>query len=438
LTLQNGWIICDGYDPVVDEYRDVIQNAKKWLTEYTQKLIESTQISNIRIKYTSASGYFIEISKAQTSKVPEYFLHKQTLVNASRYITVELQEFQEKLLTAEQHMSEREYKIFLEIREEILTSFSYIKSLSEQVAHIDYIASSASVAYHNNFCLPELRDDFSMHIIEWRHPVIEWLNGDFISNDLDISADNFVQVLTGPNMGWKSTFLRQNALIILMAHMGIFVPATSAKIGITDKIFSRVWANDNLFLGQSTFMVEMQEVGNIMNHSTERSFVIIDEVWRGTSTYDGMSLAWAILKYNHDQVGAKTLFATHYHELVDEAESLSSAKNFSVSVWERNGEIVFYRKIIPGSIKKSYGLAVAKLAGIHWDILDEAGQMLQKLESLHHTSAQVPQLSLWDITDEIWSNDHMDQVKKILKNTDIDHITPRQAMDILDELKHII
>ena len=276
-----------------------------------------------------------------------------------------------------------------------------------------------------------------LKILGGRHPVVEKMEKNFISNDLNLNKKEYVHIITWPNMWGKSTFLRQNALIILMAHIGSFVPASEAQIPLTDRIFSRVWASDNLFLGQSTFMVEMQEVANILHNSTEKSFVIIDEVWRGTSTYDGMSLAWAILKENHDKIKARTLFATHYHELIDESKQLSWVRNFSVAVGENEENLVFLRKIIPGGIKKSFWLEVARIAGVSNGVISEAKNMLRSLEKTH---LQTAQMSLWGLTQpEVQVVEKIVQkqseVEELLKQIDVNNLTPMEALNKLNELK---
>ncbi|MDD3794276.1 MAG: DNA mismatch repair protein MutS [Candidatus Gracilibacteria bacterium] len=439
-SLTSGEIIADNYDPIVDNYRNTLNNSKDWLVSYQTKLIEETSISTLKIKYTNVSGYFIEIPKSQTSKIPDFFIHKQTLVNASRYITIELKEFEERFLEAQNEKSKREYDIFLEIREKILDGYSHIKNMSDLGANIDFITSLSQVAYEYNYVRPKITNDYNLKIIGGRHPIIERKNLDFISNDLDLDNKKFINIITGPNMGGKSTFLRQNALIILLSHIGSFVPARTATIPLTDKIFSRVGAQDNLFLGQSTFMVEMQEVANILNNSTNKSFVIIDEVGRGTSTYDGMSLAWAILKENHDNIKAKTLFATHYHELIDESKNLTGVSNFSVAVGENDENLVFLRKIIPGGIKKSFGLEVAKIAGLSQSTITEARKMLKKLE-LEHSGVFGNQLTLGSkpiveiVEKEVFYDSEVEQE---LKKIDLDDLTPIQALNKLNELKGMI
>lgn len=436
-SLTSWEIIADGYDSIVDDYRNILNNSKDWLTSYQSRLINETQINNLKIKYTNISWYFIEIPKSQTSKIPDIFIHKQTLVNASRYITIELKEFEQKFLEAQNEKAAREYEIFLDIREKILGNYSNIKKWSDLSANIDFITSLSQVAYENNYVKPNIIDSYDLNIVSWRHPIIEKKSIDFISNNLDLNNNKFIHIITGPNMWWKSTFLRQNALIILLAHIGSYVPAKSANIPITDKIFSRIWANDNLFLGQSTFMVEMQEVANILNNSTKNSFVIIDEVGRWTSTYDGMSLAWAILKENHDNIKAKTLFATHYHELIDESKNLNWVSNFSVAVWENEENLVFLRKIIPWWIKKSFWLEVAKIAWLSNSTITEAKKMLKKLE-IEHSRVFWWQLTLWTepiveyIEKEVIC---VSEVEQELKKLDINNLTPIEALSKLNELK---
>ncbi len=432
-SLTSGGIICDGYDPKVDEYRNTISHAKSWLAEYQSSLIDQTGISNLKIKYTGAAGYFIEVSKINVSKVPDSFVHKQTLVNASRFITPELKDFEKSLIEAESTLASREYELFQEVRAEVLNEFDAIKSLSLQTAHIDFASAGAHVANVANYTRPKLHKWYDLDIQGWRHPVVENIERDFISNDLSMNKKSYSHVITGPNMGGKSTFLRQNALIVLLAHMWLFVPAREAKIPLTDKIFSRVWASDNLYGWQSTFMVEMQEVANILHNSTDRSFVIIDEVWRWTSTYDGMSLAWAILKQNHDKIKAKTLFATHYHELVDESVKLKWVSNFSVAVWENEDNLVFLRKIIPGGMKKSYWLEVAKLAWIWPEVIAEAKTMMKLLEQEH---SQMTLWSLWNISQP--SVEIVEKPSKLdseLQDLDINNLTPVGALNLISKWK---
>lgn len=449
-ALITGWnIIADGYNSQVDEYRQKIETSNAWLAEYQAKLIEQTGISTLKIKFTGASGYFLEVPKSQLSKVPDDFIQRQSLVNASRFITPELKEFEWELLEAQWNLASLEYELFSQVREEILDEFDTIKKASETSAQIDFISNLAHVAYENNYVMPKMLKSWDLKISGWRHPVIEKTERNFISNDLQFTKKDFVHIITWPNMWGKSTFLRQNALIILMAHMGSFVPASEAQIPLTDRIFSRVWASDNLFLGQSTFMVEMQEVANILHNSTEKSFVIIDEVWRGTSTYDGMSLAWAILKENHDNIKARTLFATHYHELIDESKKLSGVSNFSVAVWENEENLVFLRKIIPGGIKKSFGLEVARLAGVWNNVISEARNMLRELEKSHMQNAQMSLDSFSPHPNPLPRGEEKNpevkvvekivekesEIENILKQIDVNNMTPMEALQKISELK---
>lgn len=429
------WIIQDGFDNEIDELRNLVNHSNEWLNDYTQRLVSDTWITTLKIKYTSASWYFIEVPLSQKAKIPEHFVHKTTLVNALRFTTQELREFESKIINAESQLYEREYQIFKDISWKILQDFQSIKKSSQQIADIDYLSNLAYIAYENDYIKPKIHTGYDLEIIWWRHPVVEKIEKNFISNDLFFSQKDFVNIITWPNMWWKSTYLRQNALIILMAHLGSFVPAKQAIIPLTDKIFSRVGANDNLFIWSSTFMVEMQEVANILNNSTKNSFVIIDEVGRWTSTYDGMSLAWAILKENHDNIKAKTLFATHYHELVDESKKLSWVSNFSVAVSENEDNIVFLRKIIPGSIKKSYGIEVAKLAWLPFSVINEANNFLSNFEKKHTFS----QMTLWnfgtEIKEKIVYKEKESEVELLLKGININDLTPIQALNLLSELK---
>lgn len=433
-TITAWWIIKDGYDEEVDKYRGIINNGKDWLASYQQKLIEDSGISKLKIKYTNAGGYFIEVSKNSIKDVPSNFVHKQSLVNASRFITSELKDFEKDLLEWEQILANIEYELFWKIRESVLDNFDTIKQISFSSWYIDFASALWEVSYKNNYCRPKVTNKYGLHIRWGRHCVIEEIEKDFISNDLQLSSKEFVHTITGPNMWWKSTFLRQNALIILLAHMWSFVPASSAEIPLTDKLFSRVGATDNLYLWQSTFMVEMQEVAHILNNSTKNSFVIIDEVGRWTSTFDGMSLAWAILKENHEWIKAKTLFATHYHELVDESKKLRWVRNFSVAVWENEDNIVFLRKIIPGWMKKSYWIEVAKLAWVPNSVIQSAQEMLYKLENSHSN-----QLSFWNLTQSKVLTQELESkslVEEELKSLDINWLTPIESLILLQKLKN--
>lgn len=423
-----GNIIKAWYDSVIDTYKKTISDSYSWLAEYQAQLISDTSITNLKIKFTNASWYFIEISKSQISLVPSTFIHKQTLANAARFITQELIDFQSSLFDAQNNMASKEYDIFQNVREKIMSSYKEMKLISSRTAYIDFLSGLSLVAYKRKYTCPKISSDYGCKIIGWRHPVIETIENDFIQNDLSLNKNDKVHIITGPNMWGKSTFLRQNALIVLMAHIGSYVPVSHANIWITDKIFSRVGANDNLFLWKSTFMVEMQEVSHILNNATKDSFIIIDEVWRGTSTYDGMSLAWGILKYIHDTLGTKTLFATHYHEIIDESSLLKSASNYSVAVGENEENLVFLRKIIPWGIKKSYGLEVAKIAWIKKWVLDDARQMVKRHQ---WTSQQFSEQLSFSSAMNINSSPIIDELLGV--NTNI--LTPLEALNLLVELQ---
>lgn len=434
--ITGGDIIKSWYDAQVDELRDIQSNSLSWLANYQHLLCQETWISSLKIKYTNVSGYFIDVLKSQIDKIPEYFVLRQTLVTWNRYITQELKEFETKLQNAQWLLSTREYELFQKIRNEVNDAFQEIKYQWYIASQIDFHSTLAFVATENNYVRPQIGDTENIKVVGWRHPIVEQIAHDFISNNLELSERDYIHIITWPNMWGKSTFLRQNALIILMAHIGSFVPAREALIPLTDKIFSRVGASDNLFSGQSTFMVEMQETAYILNNATSKSFVIIDEIGRGTSTFDGMSLAWWVLKYLHDTIKAKTLFATHYHELIDASQKLSWVKNFSVAVWENEENLVFLRKIIPWGIKKSFWIEVARIAWIHQKVIEESKKMLQKLESgsTKSNTSQL-QLGIGAPEKEILYIEKSSVVEDELKQLDINTLTPMEALMKLDELK---
>lgn len=372
-SVKEGNIIKDGFDKNVDELRKAATNGKSWITNLELNEKERTGIKTLKVGYNKVFGYYIEVSKSYISSVPQDYIRKQTLANAERYITPELKEIEEKILGAETKLVELEYEIFNGIREQIKNEINRIQMTSKYIAVLDVLTSLAMVAELNNYVKPIVNDGDRILIKDGRHPVIETIVDDsFISNDIEIDEKKPIMIITGPNMAGKSTYMRQVALIVLMAQVGSFVPASHAEIGIVDRIFTRVGASDDLFSGQSTFMVEMNEVSVILNSATQKSLIILDEVGRGTSTYDGMSIACAILEYIHDKIRAKTMFATHYHELTKLEDQLNGIKNYNISVDETNDEIIFLRKIIPGSADKSYGIQVAKLAGLPNDVIDNA------------------------------------------------------------------
>ncbi len=424
-------IIASWFNDGIDQDRKVVEEAYQWISEYKKQLSEELKLPHLKIKFTNNSWYFIELPISQVSKVPEYFIQKQTMTQVVRYTTDRLRGFELKLQEASSHLFEREYNCFIDIRDNIMKHFNYLYNISRYISEIDYYSNWAYITVNKWYCTPKITEKYALKILWWRHPVIEVNTQDFITNDLDFSKKDFVHVITGPNMWGKSTYLRQNALIILLAHMGYNIPAISWEIPITDKMFSRVWSWDNLFLWQSTFMLEMQEISYILHHSTKKSFVIIDEIGRGTSTYDGMSLAWSILRHNHDEIKAKTLFATHYHEIIDHAWELKGVSNHSVAVGENDDNIVFLRKIIPWGIKKSYGIEVAKLAGIPENVLSEAKKMMSQLQF----PSQIQQLSFWEESNLEVKLPKQNEVLEKLKEIDINSLSPIEALIEIKKLQ---
>jgi len=364
--------------------RKISTSGKDWLNDLKQSEIHRSGISSLKVKFNKIFGYYIEVSNANLNQVPEDYTRKQTLVNAERFVTPELKEYEQKVLGAEEKIIELEQKLFWEIRNQVAEHFAEIQATAQIISQLDVLLNFANLALINNYVKPELNDNEEIMIKNGRHPVIEKLQTEesYVPNDgLFNHSDHQLILLTGPNMSGKSSFLRQTALIILMAQIGCFVPAESARIGLVDRIFTRVGASDNLIRGQSTFMVEMQEAANILNNATHKSFIILDELGRGTSTFDGVSIAWAIVEYIYKNIKAKTLFATHYHELIDLVEKLDKAKNYCVTVKETDTGVIFLRKIIPGGIDRSYGIEVAKLAGLPKALTDRAYEILAELEN---------------------------------------------------------
>ncbi|MBO6119682.1 MAG: DNA mismatch repair protein MutS [Lachnospiraceae bacterium] len=379
--MHDGNIIKDGFNAEIDKYRESKKNGKNWLLELEQREREKTGIKNLKIKYSRVSGYLFEITNSYKGDVPDYFIRKQTLTNAERYTTKELNDLQSIILSAEDRLGNLEYEVFQEVREKIAGETLRIKNVASDIALIDVLGNFAYVATENKYTCPEVNDDGIIKIVNGRHPVIEKLSNieEFISNDTNLDNENYIDIITGPNMAGKSTYMRQVALIALMTHIGSFVPAESANICILDRIFTRVGASDDLTRGKSTFMVEMSEVSNIINNATSKSLIILDEIGRGTSTYDGLSIAWSVVEYISDKIKAKTLFATHYHELTELEGKVKGVNNFNVAVIENDDDIKFLRKIVRGSAKKSYGIAVAKLAGLPEVVTERANMHLNNL-----------------------------------------------------------
>ena len=384
LSVREGRLIKDGYHQTVDHLRQVKEKGASWLMEIEAKEREKTGIKNLKIKYNKVFGYFLEVTQSYKDLVPEYFIRKQTLANCERYITEELKQVEDEVLGADEKLNTLEYQLFTEIREKVLAQMHRLLGVSHQIAILDMFCSFADVADTYQYVKPEVSKDYDLEIKEGRHPVVEKMLGSqsFIANDVVLNRmDAQMMLLTGPNMAGKSTYMRQVALIVLMAQIGSFVPAEYAKIGAVDRIFTRVGASDDLASGQSTFMVEMMEVANILHHATSKSLLILDEIGRGTSTLDGLSIAWSIIEHITDKIGAKTLFATHYHELTVLEEQISVLKNYCVAVKEVGEDIIFLHKIVSGSVDHSYGIQVAKLAGVPTVVLERAKELLTSLDS---------------------------------------------------------
>ncbi|HWR17984.1 MAG TPA: DNA mismatch repair protein MutS [Clostridia bacterium] len=438
LSVKEGGVIRDGYNPEVDSYRDASRNGKEWLSKLEVREREATGIKNLKIGYNHVFGYYIEVTKSYQHLVPYSYQRKQTLANCERYVNPELKELEETILGAEEKCIALEYKLFTELRETLLLCIARLQQNAALLSKLDAYQSFAQVAFTNDYCRPLVQQNGKIEISEGRHPVVEKsLKAGFIPNNtlLD-NKDNRLLIITGPNMAGKSTYMRQVALITLMAHIGSFVPAKKANISITDKIFTRVGSSDNVSAGQSTFMVEMSEMSNILNNATPRSLLIIDEIGRGTSTFDGLSIAWSVLEYiaSRERCGAKTLFATHYHELTELEGKLTGIKNYRISVKELGDNIIFLRKIVRGSADKSFGIQVARLAGLPEIILSRAKEILTKLESadINHESIlgdddPPQQLTLFGSAEP---NDIMEE----LKSLSVDDITPMDALTKLYDL----
>ena len=383
LTLKEGGIFRDGYDADLDTLRQASRDGKSWISQLQEREIAATGIKSLKVRYNSVFGYFIEVTKSNLANVPERYERKQTTVGGERFITPELKEMEAKILGADERARQLEYQLFQKLRDETLRELDPIQQTAEAIAALDVISALAETARLFRYCRPTLNKTLRLVIKDGRHPVLDQtlVEEKFVPNDTSLDGENLrLAIITGPNMAGKSTYIRQVALIVLMAQIGSFVPAESAEIGLVDRIFTRVGANDDLARGQSTFMVEMNETSNIVNNATERSLVILDEIGRGTSTFDGLSIAWSVAEFLHDKIKARTLFATHYHELTKLSEDRPGVCNFNVAVREWNEQIIFLRKIVPGGADKSYGIHVARLAGLPKEILDRAKEILAHLE----------------------------------------------------------
>lgn len=437
-TIREGNIIKDGYDKDLDKLKKISREGKGFINDLQAKEIARTGIQSMKVRYNRVFGYYIEISKSNLKNVPDDYIRKQTLVNAERFITPELKEYEETVLGAEEKICDMEYKLFNEIREKVAKETKRIQKTALALGILDVLCAFTHNALHNNYCRPVVEDNGVLEIKNGRHPVVEKIacSENFIPNDTHLRKSEQFMLITGPNMAGKSCYLRQVALITLMAHIGSFVPAESANICLVDRIFTRIGASDNLVRGQSTFMVEMQEASYILHNATEKSLIILDEIGRGTSTYDGMSIAWAIMEYIHNDIHAKTLFATHYHELIPVADGLKNASNYSFAVKENAKEgVVFLYKVVKGGVDKSYGVEVAKLAGLPKSVTVNASKILRDLEEgvVEKDSVPEDQMNLFAGLSE---REH--KALKKLQEVNVDELTPIEALNKLNELKDSI
>ena len=438
-SVREGGMIRDGYSEELDQLRDIVSGGKGTLARIEAEEREKTGIKTLRVGYNRVFGYYIEVSKGQTAQVPETYIRKQTLTTGERYITPELKELERTILTAKDRITALEFELFSQVRQHLADQSARIQRTARAVAALDVLTNFAALAARQNYCRPEIDLSGELHITDGRHPVVEQVLKDalFVPNDtaLDCGA-NRVAILTGPNMAGKSTYMRQVALIVLMAQMGCFVPARTARIGVVDRIFTRIGASDDLASGQSTFMVEMTEVAEILKHATSHSLLILDEIGRGTSTFDGMAIARAVLEYAADKkrIGAKTLFATHYHELTDIEQEIEGVRNYNIAVRKRGADIVFLRKIVPGAADDSYGVEVARLAGLPDKVVSRARELLRALES------GAPVRTVRVAADDQISITSMenDALRRKLESLAIETMTPIEAMNALFELKKML
>lgn len=446
--IQKGNAIAEGVSDELDELRLISKSGKKYLDEMLARETENTGISSLKIAFNNVFGYYIEVRNAHKDKVPEEWIRKQTLVNAERYITEELKEYETKILGAEDQIAKLELQLFSDLVSSLMDHIQPIQLNAQLIAQIDCLCSFAQIARQNNYVKPQLDESTDLEIKNGRHPVIEKqlpIGEEYIANDVVLNRNQQqIIMITGPNMSGKSAILRQTALIVLLAQMGSYVPAQNARIGIVDKIFTRVGASDNISMGESTFMVEMNETANILNNISERSLVLLDEIGRGTSTYDGISIAWAISEYLHEHPSkAKTLFATHYHELNDMSNTFDRIKNFNVSIKELKDKVIFLRKLVPGGSAHSFGIYVAKLAGMPNTVIHRASKMLKQLEKNHtnediketlkKSSEKELQLSFFKLDDPL-----LEDIKEEILSTNIDTLTPIEALMKLNEIKRML
>ncbi|PIR16731.1 MAG: DNA mismatch repair protein MutS [Deltaproteobacteria bacterium CG11_big_fil_rev_8_21_14_0_20_49_13] len=432
LSVKEGGLIKEGFSKELDELRSLATDGKGFIARLETSEKTRTGISSLKVRYNKVFGYYIEITHTHADKVPENYIRKQTLANAERFITPELKEYEEKVLGAEERIRQLEHELFTGVRTYAAEFAGRLAETADALGRLDALASLAFVANDNRYTRPVVKNDGEIKITGGRHPIIEKLNSTerFVPNDISLNMNDCrMMIITGPNMAGKSTIMRQTALIVLMAQMGSFVPASDASISVVDRIFTRVGASDNLVKGQSTFMVEMREASVILREATDKSLILIDEIGRGTSTYDGVSIAWAVAEYLHDRIKAKTLFATHYHELTDLALTKEGIKNFNVAVKEWNDQIIFLRKLVSGGVNRSYGIEVARLAGLPQEVVTRAKEILLKLEKgeMVLKGEETRQMGLFEGDS---------QLQNILKGVNLDTLTPIEALNVLHEMKN--
>lgn len=449
-VLREGGLIRDGFNGELDELRHISREGKGWIARLEREEKERTGIATLKVRYNKVFGYYIEVSKSQLSRVPEDYQRKQTLANAERYVTPALKEYEEKVLGAEEKVVGIEYDLFQQVRQQVALQGRRLQATADALATLDVLLTLGEIAHERNYAVPEIDGGDELVIVEGRHPVIETMSLDerFVPNDVALDTrENQILIITGPNMAGKSTFMRQVALITLMAQMGSLVPARSARIGVVDRIFTRVGASDNLARGQSTFMVEMTEAAHILHHATPKSLIVLDEIGRGTSTFDGISIAWSVAEYLHDNrdVSAKTLFATHYHELTDLALTRDGVKNFNIAVKEWNDQIIFLRKIVKGGASHSYGIQVARLAGLPAPVVDRAREVLKNLESGEFEREGEPRLARSTHGGRSKAGPQLslfagegDALREKLEEIDVSVLTPLEALNLLDALKKMV
>ena len=449
LSITDGGVIRRGYNEDLDKLRDIAYSGKDWIARLQKKERETTGISSLKVNFNKVFGYYIEVTKPHLAKVPEHYIRKQTLVNAERYIIQELKEYEEKVLGAEEKMASLEYELFSELRLFILNFTRELQKNAQLIAQVDCLAGLSQVAVDNDYFRPEMNESDALDITDGRHPVVEKLlpaGEQFVVNDTKIdNKEEQILIITGPNMAGKSTYLRQVGLIVILAQMGSFVPAKTAKIGLVDRVFTRVGASDNLAAGESTFLTEMNETANILNNATQKSLIILDEIGRGTSTFDGLSIAWSVTEYLHNtpRLAAKTIFATHYHELTELELVLQRVRNYNVVVKEWGDHIVFLRKIVKGGCDHSYGIQVAKLAGLPLPVIERAKEILKNLENEALDSRDTPKLAQHHehkkaVVDQMSLFAQMEKsIRHELDKINPDELTPLEALNKLDQLKQI-